>query len=410
MKANFYLRKKDVNGFSTLYFYISNANRQVYISTGFKLKDSDWDKKRQIAKDEEINAELAKFIKRGEMYIESLNGELPTNESFKQFFNGAKKEVKCIIPKASNSDKSQVLPVLASFIKQAPNRLNSNGERISQHRVSHYTYLYNTLAKFEKKCGFTLYFEDFDTNTLTGYQNYLTSKGLANNTIIKYLKLLWVIFRYAENLDIKVNQAFRKFKTHTNKKDSVVLSEQEIKMIWSYQAESECENNVKKLFLIGLHTGLRYSDYSQLNSANIDYNSQTITTIQQKTGQRVTIPLHPSLANMLQNDTMPHSISGQKFNKYLKEMMKKIGFNSVVEIKKIVGGKRLVEYKQKWELISSHTARRSFATNLYKQGVNPSIIMMLTGHHDLQSFMKYIVLSNEDKLDVVRNLWSSAAV
>lgn len=249
-----------------------------------------------------------------------------------------------------------------------------------------------------------------DKQMITDFQTFITNKGLANNTVVRYIRFLFVFFRYAEDThEIKVNQAFRKYKTHTNRKDSVVLNEREINKIWDYVPTTQCEANVRKLFLIGLHTGLRFSDYNTLKDANIDIDNQIITTIQNKTGQRVVLPLHPKLGEMLQNEELPRPISNEKFNKYVKVMMQKIGFKKLCEIKKIIGGKRVIEYKEKWELISSHTARRSFATNLYKAGINPKLIMMCTGHKDLDTFMHYIILDDEDKLNAVRNIWNATA-
>lgn len=79
-----------------------------------------------------------------------------------------------------------------------------------------------------------------------------------------------------------------------------------------------------------------------------------------------------------------------------------------VEVKKVVGGKREVKMVPKYELIKSHTARRTFATMLYKAGVPPRIIMGFTGHQNLDVFMNYVIITQEDRLKAVQKVWESA--
>lgn len=409
--AKFYLRKKDSNGFSTIFLYVSANGQRVYYSTGIKVKEKDWSKQTMCCiNDVETNNQLKKYDSLAGDYVAWLGTDTPTNENLKNFINNTLKvtiTTKGLKPK---TEPKTFFSIIDKFIADAPNRLNSNGEKICSRRVQMYVYEKQALKAFEKKIGCKLTFEDFDKQMITDFQTFITNKGLANNTVVRYIRFLFVFFRYAEDTHgIKVNQAFRKYKTHTNRKDSVVLNEREINQIWDYVPTTQCEANVRKLFLIGLHTGLRFSDYNTLKDANIDIDNQIITTIQNKTGQRVVLPLHPKLGEMLQNEELPRPISNEKFNVYVKKMMQKIGFNKLCEIKKIIGGKRVIEYKEKWELISSHTARRSFATNLYKAGINPKLIMMCTGHKDLDTFMHYIILDDEDKLNAVRNIWNATA-
>lgn len=421
MKAKFYLRKKDVNDFSNIYIYLTANSKQVFANTNAKIKKEEWDSKKQLAKyDEQLNILLTQMSTAVNYYASALKDKQPTNEelakrianlvpfetyfskTFTQTFNA-----KTTQKKVKEHTTSSFFDVIDKFIAEAPNRLNSNGEKICERRVKMYYYNRIALKEFEEKVKKELTFEGFDTSTLLQFQTFLTNKNLKNNTIVRYFKLLFVFFRYAEEtMNVEVNQSFRKYKIRQNKKESVVLNEQEIEKIWKYKCDNERENNVKKLFLIGLYTGLRFGDYSSLSTKNIDFENGTISTIQNKTGQRVIIPLHPRLSEMLKNETMPHTISNEKFNLYLHQLMQKIGFNSVTEVKSVKGGKRIIEYKEKWQLISSHTARRSFATNLYKAGVNPSIIMLCTGHRDLDTFMKYVVLDDDDKLQVVRNFFN----
>ena len=90
------------------------------------------------------------------------------------------------------------------------------------------------------------------------------------------------------------------------------------------------------------------------------------------------------------------ALSNQKMNEYLKELCDLAGFDTIIEVNEFIAGRHIKTTKQKKELISSHTARRSFATNAYKAGMPVTDIMKFTGHATVASFMKYIRLTNEE--------------
>jgi integrase len=54
------------------------------------------------------------------------------------------------------------------------------------------------------------------------------------------------------------------------------------------------------------------------------------------------------------------------------------------------GGKRVDQTWNKWERLSSHAARRSFATKFFLQGIPAGVLMQITGHSTEKQFMQYI--------------------
>jgi integrase len=97
-------------------------------------------------------------------------------------------------------------------------------------------------------------------------------------------------------------------------------------------------------------------------------------------------------------------LSNQKFNEYVKEVCKLAGINDPIEVQKTRGGVRKKEIKEKWELTTSHTARRTFASNLYLEGVPIKFIMKFTGHKTIQSFMSYIHVTDEEGYEMVERI------
>ena len=93
---------------------------------------------------------------------------------------------------------------------------------------------------------------------------------------------------------------------------------------------------------------------------------------------------------------MPRQITNQKMNEYLKDLGELLKFEEDILIVKTKGGKREETVFKKYDLISCHTARRSFATNSFKAGVPSISIMKITGHTTEKSFLQYIKISNEE--------------
>jgi integrase len=94
---------------------------------------------------------------------------------------------------------------------------------------------------------------------------------------------------------------------------------------------------------------------------------------------------------------LPKSRCNQYFNIAIKNICKKVGFTDPVLWERTVGNKVVTKTKQKWEMISSHTARRSFATNMFlRKDIPVQRIMMVTGHKSDRSFMKYIRVTREE--------------
>ena len=168
--------------------------------------------------------------------------------------------------------------------------------------------------------------------------------------------------------------------------------------------------------MIACYVGQRIKDLLSITESNIKEigGEEFIVLSQSKTGEDVNIPIHPLVrATLIKNgNKFPHSIAEQNLNKYVKEVCKEVGLNTVIygSVKKrVLVGK---EYKQrnvygqyeKWELISSHDFRRSFCTNLYGD-IHTADIMSISGHQKESEFYKYLGVQQEKSAQRVSNFW-----
>ena len=147
------------------------------------------------------------------------------------------------------------------------------------------------------------------------------------------------------------------------------------------------------------YTAQRFSDYSTINEGNIrtlENGQQVIDLKQQKTGNHVVIPVRPELQAILEkyDNRLPRTYE-QKVNHLIKEIAREAGITEKVEVSYIENGEKKSRLVEKCDLVKTHTARRSGATNMYLAGIPTIAIMKVTGHKTEREFMKYIKITEE---------------
>ena len=154
--------------------------------------------------------------------------------------------------------------------------------------------------------------------------------------------------------------------------------------------------------MIGCYTALRFSDYCRISKENIltRVNGKVIEITTKKTGQKVIIPIHPYLLQILKKyDYNVPKTHEQKINQRIKIIGQLAEINEDITIESVQGGMKVKKTVKKYELIKTHTARRSGATNMYLLDMNTIDIMKITGHKTETSFMKYIKVTKEETAD-----------
>lgn len=207
--------------------------------------------------------------------------------------------------------------------------------------------------------------------------------------------------RKASQYNYAVDSTYDEIGMRLEETSAVFLSMNEITRIYYYkflnQDKRKAKERIRDLFVIGCLTALRYSDYSTLAKDNLQ--NGYIVKRTKKTNVDVKVPAHDYVKEIFAkyNGNIPCGLCIQYFNKYLKVIMKEIGLNDKITYSFTKGGKLQTVTREKWELISSHTARRSAATNMYLTGRMKTFeIMKLTGHRSEHNFFRYIRLTGDD--------------
>jgi len=216
------------------------------------------------------------------------------------------------------------------------------------------------------------------------------------------IKNIKAVLHYYEKTGIRISPTIDSFKKAEEAADNIYLSTEEIEKLRTMDLPNNKLSNARDIFLIGCYTAMRISDYKVINKDNVQ--NELIYKTTKKTGDRVIIPLHKNAKQILEKHSykLP-KISDQRLNDYIKEVCKLAGINSTVVVTKTEGGKKVSRKYEKWELVTTHTARRSGATNMYLAGIPSISIMMVTGHKTEKAFMKYIKVTKEQNAQLLAN-------
>ncbi len=298
---------------------------------------------------------------------------------------------------------------------------------VNTHRnvLAHRRKTLELLIEFEKKDYHRqLKFEDIDMNFYRRFRKYCDEKNYSENyfgSLIKNIKTVFREARIVDKLHTETGIEHRDFKAISVAADTIYLTEDELMRIYrleitpekiaeaipesdrrSYSVQRKiaaCEL-VRGRWLIGAFTGLRVSDFGRLGEINIDGDFIRVRT--KKTDKPTVIPIHWVVRELLDAGfDLTTRVSDQKINKHIKEVARMAGIDSDVEITQVKGGEIIRTVYKKWELVCTHTARRSFATNAYKAGIPTIAIMKITGHTRETTFLKYIRVSEEENAEAL---------
>ena len=289
-------------------------------------------------------------------------------------------------------------------------RLGVNGKALTESTISTYETTRNHFINFQAKQRRKYNLNDIDQKLIDSFSDYLNLHlKMAFNGSGKYMKTFRVMMNYARQKKLISMDIIMDSKVTVTKEspDNIYLTEQEIESMMDLNDfETPLYKVVRDYFVIGCKTGLRFSDYSKL--ANAQFNNGFIYLTQKKTQGKVTIPIHPMVEQILATypGGLPKCPPNQVFNRYLKDIGKKLPELNI-DFEKTVTRSRIAVPKtfKKWELLQTHTARRSFCTNEYLSGMAPMTIMAISGHKSEKSFKAYIKADSLQHAMLMRDNW-----
>ena len=396
--------------FTIYLFFTYGVGSKLKISTGLKAKYTDWDFKKQCFKNK---ATVEDF----DQHNATLNAlEQKINEAYNHLneegTNFSPALLKAKFDKLNNNHITKVTKERLVFADIISRFLDYKKGMISAVTLRSYNQALRLIQKFEKHHNTTLECEDIDTVFHKAFVNYLEEiEDFKLNTIGKHIKTVKTFMNYALNEGYTTNQRFKssEFKVIKENTTQIYLDENEIKAMHDFDFSKYPDlAHARDLFLMGYYTGQRVSDYNSYKQEDIvEQNGvQFFKIVQKKNRKRGKIILCPitkemqKIMNSRHDGLPPTKIHDKDLNLLIKQVGQHIQVDSLNQLIKCTytkGGKEEIVFIKKYNLIGSHTARRSFATNMYKKGMPVYDIMLFTGHTTEKEFYKYIRIKDEER-------------
>jgi len=396
-------------------YSFGRGNRLRY-STGYKVYPKYWDLGKQrirsistINNREDINSKLkeieSEFIKR----VNNLDEDSKKVD---------KKVLRRIWEQVSGKLKDTVdikldfLQFSDAFIESKEEQIfNVKSVKLSIITIRSYKQTIKKLKDFNKKINYNLNFDNIDLNFYYLFINFLEEEKYSLNTIGKHIKNLKTILNRATDAGLNTNLKYqqREFKVLTEITTEIYLTTDEIDKIYNLNLSDKPHwEQARDLFIIGYYTGQRVSDFNRLTKENIKvFEDKKVFEIHQmKTKRTVYVPIHKRILNILESrydGGLPSKMPDKSINEYIKLVGEKAKIDEFIIHQITRAGKIEKESIPKYNMIGTHTARRSFCTNAYLSKMPVIDIMAISGHTTEKEFYKYIRVTKQERAIKIGN-------
>ncbi len=416
----FNLRVASANSETLVSLVFRYKGKRLVYSTGLSIHPKDWDFKTQRPVPQTRRAELF-VIKRKlddlathcmDIFLESEYGSIELNE-FRERLDIRTGKIEPPEADMGKLDHNNKRPTFFEFMDQEIEEMEATGMKRGSLKVFK---LHAAIIKeFGRSCFRQKQFEyeNVDWNFRLKMIDWLAKRNVQLAYGNKTLKILRQFLERARRKKLHKNTDYQGVGwTVTQKKAKgqvVTLNMQELNLLSQMDLKGHLAK-IRDICLIGAGTGQRFSDFSRYTPDNFYRtinNVPILSIISTKTDTPAKIPLNlfPWLIPILErNDYATPKMSMQKFNDGLKELCNTAGFEErILKIEQYIGRKARIEksFVSKHEEVSSHICRRSFATNLYRQGYSLAQIMPMTGHATESQLRQYIGIDNEQNAEEI---------
>lgn len=395
--VRYHLDKRKGYSEYSLLVSVSVDKKRIKFSTGLKLSEENWNQETQKAvpprKQRAINDLLESY--RAEIKEKVQNFAIAkidvSKENLTQELSFTKKKAE---PEPEAIKERGFFDYYADYEKEQSDK--SIGTKKKVKTIKH------LLQDLALKIGEELTFEKFDTDLYLSLKELMVKdRKYLNGTSNRYLKQIKSFLNWASKKGFNQNQAFRDYKSiGTDVVQIIALNADDLKTLSEFSGSDKL-NRVRDMFLFQCYTGLRFSDMQDLRKSQI--KKGFIEKVIVKTDTAHSIPLiapAQKIADKYLETTGSYLFprySNQKYNSYLKDLGAAVEFDEEIEFSQKIGRRTISTTKPKSEVISSHTARRTFVTMSLKFGLSAEEIMQVTGHKDYSSFKKYVSFNKKEE-------------
>ncbi len=398
--ASVKFRLKGVSKEVSIYIRFSvSRNLILEAKTGFIINPNSWDSSTNLPKYRGSDKVLVEKLKKLDYYV------------FDQFnlaqSNGAiidkawlETTIQNCFERPEKEDNTYYIHNHIQFVIDNASTKKVAGKSrlgLSPARIQSYKTFKDNFLEFEAFHKTKLKLTDITPSVVESYKTWLIkTKSYSINYAGKQLDNLRAVARDADRLDIPTHPYACKIESFFEQDEDrhiVTLSPAELQKIRETKMPSPYLENAQKWLLLGCEIGQRAGDLLNLTSNNLRFvdDHLFIDVIQQKTKKEVTIPIASKEIRSMLEHNFPRKISTQNLNFYIKEVCELANIDEVIAGKLLdsATNRKVLGKFPKHQLVTSHSFRRSFASNYYKKMPTP-ILMGITGHTKESMFLKYI--------------------
>lgn len=420
MATGFFLKDTQASR-TNIYIIVRILGQRYKKSTGIQIDPQKWNSTSRCIRETKDNPSARLFNKKLKDWQHA--ADLVCDQIVVEGITPLQDEFWSRVMEAMNGSQNTRSQLFGEYMKEYIRRRSST--KCAVQTIKKYITTYNKFCDFEKSVRQHLRFSDINMRFYERFKAYILGLGFTENYFGSLVKCMKVAYRDARDVDHLHNlheTELRGFSVPFTTSKSIYLSTDELQDIADVEItpealvamdpalaklsvpkmrlKVEALRLVRNKFLLGAYTALRVSDFNRLSKINIDGDFFRITT--RKTGAAVVIPIHPVIRRMMDEGfDIATPITDQKINRHIKEVARLAGITAPVEGTKLVNHRAVVGWWPKCDIITTHTARRSAATNMYKAGIPSISIMRITGHTTEKSFMKYIKITQEENAELM---------
>lgn len=269
--------------------------------------------------------------------------------------------------------------------------------------------VYNFYNDFQLDTKTDITFRNIDMILFDQLKQYaIKKKEYSNNTFSKTIKIFKTFLKWCKSREYFTGEIPKDFMAAERDITPIVLTFDEFKTLYEYNFKIDKHKKVRDIFCFGCATGLRYSDLNQLRWENIQSDNIVVTL--KKVKEIVQIPLNKYSREILER-YQKHPVyvlprmSNQRLNDYIKEICKEAEINAPVIIDTYKGNKFTQATKPKHEVVTAHTARKTFTTLSYYLGMRAETIQAITGIKNERTLRKYLKIVDEMKQAEMQKAW-----
>jgi integrase len=410
MTVNFYLDRTSKKEERTIFAIIRGTigKREIAYHTGEKITLKEWDSTKQKAKSKyigapQLNQKLSLLKEKLLLTYRNIEIEALTDKNYII----TPELIRSEFDKVFNKNTSKTLTFFEALDLFIEVRKDMTPASLQKFRA-----LKRHLEDFETTTKYKVNFSTIDLMFFDMFKDFLlTIKKHTNNTVSKQFGLFKMFLNWTTKRNLSHNLTFKQFSFRETPTEVIYLTNDELFRLLNFNLKDNSKlSEVRDTFCFACFTGARFSDVSKLEWNDIDKNNNwNLRTI--KTKDLLTIPLNSYAVSILEKhkgQSRPLKvISNQKMNEYLKDLCEKAEIKDEVKRVRYSGNERKEEKFLKYELIGTHTARRTFITLSLEKGMRPETVMEITGHKDYKMMKKYIKISSKVKETEMRAAWTS---